>query len=56
MACDSVVLTVVGSHQNSLDFAERPLFALSDGGTSQPADELQPSAHAGTCGLTSAWR
>ena len=33
-----------------------PVLALSYAGTSQPADVGEPSAHTGTCGLTSVWR
>ena len=38
------------------NFAERALFARSDGGTSRPADVEEQSALAGVCGLTSVWR
>ena len=42
--------------EKSRDFAEQPLFALSYGGTSRPADVVEQSALTGTCGLTSVFR
>ena len=55
MESDSAVLTLVGSSfhhwgnktEKSCDFAERVLVALSDGGTSQPADVDEQSALTG---------
>ena len=34
----------------------RPLLAVSDGGTSRPAEVVEQSALAGAWGLTNAWR
>ena len=39
--------------EKSRDFAERPLFALSDGAFSQRADVVEWTARTGACGLTS---
>lgn len=61
MASFSAVLILVGSSfdhwgvntEKSPDFAQRALFALSDGITSRPADVVEWSDIAGACGLTS---
>ena len=42
--------------EKSHNFAERALFALSEGGTSRPADVEEWSALTGACGVTSVWR
>ena len=49
MASDSAVLTLIGSlfhnrgaiTEKSHDFAKRPLFALTDGSISWPADKVE---------------
>ena len=61
---DSVVLTLAGSSfrhsgpkiEKSCDFADRPLVALSDGGTRWPAEVVERRERAGVCGLANAWR
>ena len=60
---DSAVLTSAGSSfhcgpriEKSCDFADRPLVALSDGGTRRPAEVVERRDGAGGCGLTRAWR
>ena len=58
MESDPAVLTLVGNSfylwcartKKSRDCAEQALFALSDDGTSQPADVVEQSAHAWACG------
>ena len=61
---DSAVLTSAGSSfhhcgpkiEKSCDLADRPLVALSDGGTRRPAEVVERRDRAGVCGLTKAWR
>ena len=60
LASDSAVLTSAGSSfhhcgprtEKSCDFADRPLLALSDGGTRRPAGVVEWRDCAGECGLT----
>ena len=42
--------------EKSCDFADRPLLALSDGGTRCPAEVVEERDRAGVCGFTNAWR
>ena len=42
--------------EKSCDFADRPLLALSDGGTRRPAEVVERRDRAGVCGFTNAWR
>ena len=61
---DSAVLRTAGSSfhhwgpktEKSWDFADRPLLALSDGGTRRPAEVVERRDRAGVCGFTNAWR
>lgn len=46
----------IGPPEQSRNFAEWPLIALSDRGTSRPTDVVDWSAAAGACGLTSVLR
>ena len=43
-------------NKKSCHFVVRPLLALSDGGTSRPAEVVERSTQAGVWGLTKAWR
>ena len=42
--------------EKSCDFADRPLLALSDGGSSRPAEVVERRDRAGVCGFSNAWR
>ena len=61
---DSAVLRTVGSAfhhwgpktDKSCDFADRPLLALSDGGSSRPAEVVERKDRAGVCGFSNALR
>ena len=64
LVSDSPVLTSAGSSFNhcgpkiekSCDLGDRPLLAVSDGGTRRPAEVVDWRDGAGVCGLTKAWR
>ena len=42
--------------EKNCDFADRPLLALSDGGSSRPAEVVERRDRAGVCGFSNAWR
>ena len=60
LVSDSAILTSGGSSfhhcgprtEKSCDFADRPLFALRDGGTRRPVEVVKRNDRAGVCALT----
>ena len=42
--------------EKSCDFADPPLFSLSNGSARCPAEVVEWRERAGVCGLTNAWR
>ena len=55
--CDPDIVTLLYPRtEKSYDFADRPSFALRDGGTRRPAEVVERRDRAGVCDLTNVWR